>query len=607
MTSTPTTQAPAGPDSDPLVEALRPALLGPHTALRAHIRDVVTGLADLPRSGLTYWDQAALAPGMLRSAIAGLGGSAVAIAADPHRLAILCQEAAVSAPRLLPILTGHFDLAIGGIRALSPASRWRDDCLAGLDSGTTLGALCLTELGGTNGADHRTIAVWDPVTDGFRFYSPNLKAAFHMPNAAGLDVPLTVLVAARLMMYGRDEGVFLFLLPLRTEDGLVDGVDVVGLPDKEYAPMPHGDIRFRGCWAPRHALLGRDWARITEDGRLDCEVPQRERWTRSLTPLGDGRLHLALGAMATARAGLGGLVNFARQRESGGGTRMIDRDAVQSDIVAGLISVYTASILGRLLQDMRAGTASSDPVMGLWSMLAKPALTVAADDVLLTCQLRTASHGATILSRLGAWRGNVHGSRIAEGENQILCKTAGRLLLGRESLGLPLLQLPGTPNELPEPIRLLAERERVIAAGLCAGNLTVAGPVLGPDSAAIALAVATTERALATAPIIAAAGTPDSGARELLIRLGEAYARDRLHERAGWFHDHPSDIWQPIQCTLTTGLVEDHRILLHHLPQLVTAFDVPDLPDSPLNGPDYTAPYLKITRWGEDSFINAAA
>ncbi len=95
-----------------------------------------------------------------------------------------------------------------------------------------------------------------------------------MLNVADPAVPKVVVVTARLMMDGHDEGVFPFLLPMRDAAGeLAPGVRVVALPEKTGSAMDHGLIEFDDCWVPAESLLGGGWARI-EEGRLKSGVPQ---------------------------------------------------------------------------------------------------------------------------------------------------------------------------------------------------------------------------------------------------------------------------------------------------------------------------------------------
>ncbi|WP_067564777.1 acyl-CoA dehydrogenase family protein [Nocardia acidivorans] len=355
----------------------------------------------------TYAEQTQNAHDLLRAVIRELGHPAREIAADPQLRGALCDWAQVAAPRLLLILTGHFDLAIGAVLALGNGSRYQRSCLDELDTGAALGALMLTELGGTNGADQQTTATWDPESAEFILTTPSPAAIEFMPDVADPTVPKTVVVTARLLGDGRDEGVLPFLLRLRTADGLAEGVDVVRLPDKDSAPMDHAMVRFHRVRLPVDALLGGDWARIEADGHFECALPPRRRFHAAISVLGNGRLDLANAAIASARAGLAGLVNYSRQRRPGAGMRMADRDAVQQDLVGALVAVYAASVLGRQIRDMRADQSNSDAGDALWSMLAKPLLSNTAHRVLMTCRQRAAAQGALRVNRLTDWIGNL--------------------------------------------------------------------------------------------------------------------------------------------------------------------------------------------------------
>ncbi|WP_280446851.1 acyl-CoA dehydrogenase family protein [Nocardia brasiliensis] len=452
----------------------------------------------------------------------------------------------------------------------------------------------LTELGGTNGADQQTIAQWDAATGGFRLTSPWMSAVKFMPNVADRTEPKTVVITARLLIDGHDEGVLPFLLRMRTKYGLADGIDVARLPDKASAPMDHAMIRLDSVWLPRDALLGGDWAEISADGRFDCSMPQRSRFHRAIGVLGNGRLDLANAAVASARAALTGLVNYAHQRRPGSGTLMADRDAVQRDLVTGLAAVYATSSLGLRLRDLHATSGGSSKDNSLLSMLAKPLLSGTAHQVLTMCRQRAAAQGALRINHLADWIGNVEAIVTAEGENQILQATAGK-----QHESLTTLRLPDTPR-MPWYVDLLAEREHTIAAGLHDGAYDVAGNALGPDSAAIELATATAERLAATALTAAALDTSEPIARKLASTAAAAYALERIHARGTWYTAH-RQMSPDRAAAITAELNRRHAILSGHLTTLVAAFDTPDLP-GPIFAPDYVRAWQDYAGWSDSMF-----
>ncbi|MFB7718320.1 acyl-CoA dehydrogenase family protein [Nocardia sp. NPDC056100] len=577
------------------VRALRTVIFGAQTALHTRVRDIVVGLPDQPRSGATYSELTQNAPDLLRTVIRELGRPAREIAADPQLRGALCDWAQVAAPRLLLVLTGHFDLAIGAILALGNGSDYQQNCLRELDTAATLGALMLTELGGTNGADQQTTATWDPIAGGFVLTTPCPAAVKFMPNVADPDIPKTVVVTARLLIHGRDEGVLPFLLRLRTSEGLADGVDVVRLPDKDSAPMDHAMVRFHNVRLPVDALLGGDWARIDADGVFECALPPRRRFHAAISVLGNGRLDLANAAIASARAALAGLVNYTNQRRPGTGTRMADRDAVQRDLIRALVEVYATSVLGRHIRDIRAAGTHTGPDDAMWSMLAKPLLSNTAHQTVITCRQRAAAQGALRINHLQDWIGNLEAIITAEGENQILQVTAGKLAVDR-----PPLRLPDTPTQQPWHIVMLEKRERAIAAALRQGTYDATGVAPGPDSAAIELATAIAERLAAQALLSAARSCNHPFARQLASSAAAAYALQRIRAHAVWYttHQHMSS---QRATQLTTELHHHYALLTSHLSTMVSAFDIPELP-GPIFSTDYIRAWQDHAGWADTTF-----
>lgn len=583
-------------NNDQTVAALAGTIFGDHESLHLKVRDIVVGLSDVPRCDLTYSQQTEYAPDLLRAAIEELGHSARDIASDAQLRGALCDWAQVAAPPLLLILTGHFDLTIGAILELGNESPYQQECLAELDTAATLGVLMLTELGGTNGADQQTTATWDSSADGFWLSTPSAAAAKFMPNVADPAVPKTVVVTARMMVDGHDEGVLPFLLKLRQPTGdVAKGVHVARLPDKPSAPMDHAMVRFDRTFVPREALLGGDWATMHPDGRFECALAPRRRFHAAISVLGNGRLDLANAAIASARAGLAGLVNYTIQRRPGSGPLMADRDAVQRDVVAGLTAVYATSVLGRHIRDMRTNSGASEREQSLWSMLAKPLLSNTAYEVLTMCRQRAAAQGALRINQILDWLGNLEAIITAEGENQIMQVTAGRA-----GTALTTLRLPQTPHNMPWFIDMLTARERSIEAGFSSGNYAAAGIASGPDSAAIELATATAERLAATALLTESLTNTDPMAKELVFSAAAAYALERIYTRGAWYAVH-HQMTASRAAAITTELQSYHATLAKHLPTMVMAFRIPELP-GPIFSGDYLQAWQDYTGWGDTCF-----
>ncbi|WP_280489947.1 acyl-CoA dehydrogenase family protein [Nocardia carnea] len=586
---------------DPTVGALREVIFGPDTSLQAKIREVVFRLGDIPPQDLTDAQEAGVAPELLCMFLDEYGLPAHEIAQDAYLRGALCDWAQIAAPRMLPVLTGHLDLAVGAILALGNGSAYQQACLSELDSGAALGVLMLTELGGTNGADQLTTATWDPGADGFWLHTPSGAAAKFMPNVADARVAKTVVVTARLLVDGRDEGVLPFLLRLRdTTTGLAEGADVVGLPDKLGAPMDHALIRFDQTFVPRDGLLGGGWARITDEGRFECGLARRMRFHTAIASLGNGRLDLANAAVASARAGLAGLVNYSRQRRPGPrGKLMADRDAVQRDLASAAAAVYVTSVLGRRIRDM-AGSRTQAPTV--LSMLAKPLLTSTAYQVLTICRHRAGAQGVLRTNRLVDWIANIDGMITAEGENQIMQITAGRA-----GSALVALRLDDTPADLPWWVDMITDHERALAMSIyltsspSQDQYEPEETALGRDCAAIELAHTTAVRLAVTATLTAAQATTDPGAADLATSAAAAFALDYINTRATWYA--ANDQLPPQRAGEIHNELRRHlRFLADELPALTAAFDIPPLPGAPLFAEDYLQEWVNWAGWDETTF-----
>lgn len=583
------------PEPDSVGSALQSAIFGDHAALHIRVRDIVLGLGDVPRSGRTYSEQAAAAPDLLRAAFAELGCTASDLALDAQLRGALCDWAQIAAPRLLLVLTGDLDLAVGGILALGNGSGYQRECLAELDHGASLGVLALTEFGGTNGANQGTIAEYDRERDGFWLTTPSFEYAKWMPNIADPAVPKTVLVTARLLVDGRDEGVLPFLVRLRTAAGLIDGVDVETLPDKDSAPMDHAVFRFRRVWLPADALLSGDWGRMTEAG-FECDLPVHKRFHAAVSALGNGRLDLANASIASARAALTGLVNYAQQRRPAHSTPMADRHPVRSELISHLAAVYATSVLGRRLRDLRATTAADENDQRLWSMLAKPLLSFTAQQALTMVRQRMAAQGALRVNHVADWIGNTQAIYTAEGENQIMLVTAGKA-----GKALTALRLPEVPAELPWYHALLGTRQRLTAervellrgggAGAAAGSL---------DSVAIELAQVTGAVHATTALLAVAERTADPVARELLESAAAIYALETVKADAFWYTAN-DQLPPELAVRIDAELASHHAVLAEHLDTLVGAFLIVGL-DGPVFAPDYRRAWQERIGWSDTSF-----
>ncbi|MEU7768098.1 acyl-CoA dehydrogenase family protein [Nocardia sp. NPDC049190] len=577
--------------------ALRAALFGDDDQLHTRVQKAMVALDDRYARGDTHDVEVQRSYEMLRNLIRDLGGSSRRIAADTALLGAVFDWASIAAPRLLPIMSGHFRLVVGGIDELGNGSRYQQQCLDELDRAEAIGVLMLTELAGTNATDMQTLAIHQP--DGtFLLRTPNAGAVKFMPNVAADNVPKTVIVTARLMVDGVDEGVFPFLLRLRTDTGLAAGVHVAPLPEKAWAPMDNAMIMFQDAVVPAEGLLGGDWAHFA-DGRLICELSRGARFHRAISPLQTGRITLASAAVAGARAGTAITWHYAKQRRAGSGPALSERDAFLRDLTSSVAQVYAMTLLAKDVRERFADDA--DLTRSVRAMLAKPILSNTALTVLSVCRQRCAAQGALRANYITDWAGNVEGIITAEGENQVLQVTTGKMAWqvaqgrGPSHLDVTGLSVTNSPVNTPWWQRLLTERERVLASAAEAGDT---GPdVMGADSAAIELSTAIAERLAADCVLAAAEHSWDRRARGLLGVLATAYGLERLQEHALWYTSQGL-LTAERAARLGMELTACRRELADHLDILVSAFDIPPLA-APIAADDYQQAWLDFADWDQ--------
>jgi len=216
------------------------------------------------------------------------------------------------------------------------------------------------------------------------------------------------------------------------------------------------------------------------------------------------------------------------------------------------------------------------------------------------CRQRAGARGVLRINYLPEWISNVEGTITAEGENQIMWKTAGGLVrqvaLGKSpaSMDISALQVPGVPVKRPWWNEMLARRAAVIADEVKDGRDANA---FGRDSAAIDLAAAATERLAADALLAAADRVSDQRARELLCDMAAAWTLGRIQEHGLWYCARGL-MNRPRAVLIERELTRRRQALVTELPVLVDAFDIPALA-APLLADDEIDAWRQFAGWGD--------
>ncbi|MGW1136630.1 acyl-CoA dehydrogenase family protein [Streptomyces zhihengii] len=551
--------------------------------VHAPVRAAVEELKDLAESGVSPAERGRRSYEQLRQVLARLGSSR-RVAEDLPTLFALFEWSAVGAPDLFPVLSGHLNLTVGALLRLGTDTPQQRAALADLDDAHHVGVFLLTELGyGSNVAELRTEAVWDPASRTFLLHTPEGEAVKFMPNVAADGIPKTTIVAARLKVAGRDEGVFPFLVRLRDERGTAPGIQVFTMPDKGFTAMDNAMIRFDRVTLPHGAWLTGKIASIGEDGAFTSVVGRRgDRFHRTIEQLQAGRIALAAGTVAAARAGLWLTVRYGQQRRTANGRMMLDRDNVAQPLASATASILAAGAFANHVKRHFVDSRSPAPGLALLAMLAKPLLSGTALGVLQQCRERCGAQGAFRANRLTDYLGITQAVITAEGENQVLRVSAGRALMSQTQASAVLA--PPPPSGRPET--LLHLREQALLRRPWPGTPGLRAMALA-DAAAVRLAAAALGEEAACLP---------GRAGDILRIHAELYSLERVAENASWYAAE-GVLSAEQAAAMEARAAELRRAAASVLPQVTGAFGFrPGIPGA-LCSEDYVGAWLAEAGW----------
>ncbi|MEU1056127.1 acyl-CoA dehydrogenase [Streptomyces sp. NPDC005876] len=565
-------------------EALRDMVFDGQWPVHERVRAVVAATIRPVESGISHESRNRVAYEQLREVIGSLGPSSE-IARDLPVVFALFDWAAVAAPDMFPLLSGHFSLVVGAIQRLGDSTAEQKKALAELDDASHIGVLLLTELGyGSNVVEMRTEARWDAGLHRFTLHTPTPVATKFMPNVAEETVAKTTIVAARLIVEGQDQGVFPFVLTLRGAQGLAPGVSVHRMPDKGFCPMDNAMIRFDAVPVPEGAMLTGGIAHFDDQGEFHCTRPElRDRFMRSTEQLQIGRVALSAGALTAARAGAWLMKRYADQRHTSHQVPMIARDNVSLPLARTLARLYAATALGNLARAALAGASGRDADARAFElgMLAKPMLSTTALNALQEFRERLGAQGMFRTNMITDYIGLTQAVITAEGDNQMLEVAVGRAL---SRAGVASLPPPAADG--PEWMEMLDHRAR---------SLATTGPAHG-GYAAVRVARATAE-ALAAHTLLDRARSLPATAGEVLRVLADLYGTDQVLEHAAW-HTADGRLTADLARELLAARDEYAARLTPDLDVLVDAFGVSsDVVPWARVAADYQETWIRSTGW----------
>ncbi|QVQ53714.1 acyl-CoA dehydrogenase family protein [Spiractinospora alimapuensis] len=494
------------------------------------------------------------------------------------------------------------------------------------------GCFAMTESGhGSDVQSLRTTATYDPDTEEFVVHTPDDDARKDYIGNAARDGRLAV-VFAQLITGGTNHGVHALVVPIRHPDGTTaTGVRIEDCGRKAgLNGVDNGRIWFDRVRVPREALLNR-YGDVAADGTYTSPVEKKsKRFFTMLGTLVRGRVSVAGGAGAAARAALTIALRYADRRrqfpnpETGEETRLLDYRTHQRRLLIPLARTYALAFaqeeLTRTMHEIATGAREGEHAQReLESRAAglKAVATWHAMDTIQTARESCGGVGYLAENRFAGLREDTDVFTTFEGDNTVLLQLVAKGLLtnykqefesletmdaarfvagqflgavierttARSTIERLVTVAPGREDNdalfnRGWQVTMFEDRERHIVEGLArrmrkAGRSGSAEAVNDCQDHMVSAARAHIDRVVLEAFVGALERCEDPGVRSVLEKVCDLYVLSTIEEDRGWFLEH--DRLRPTRAKAVTDAVNTLCARLRpHAGELVDAFALPD-------------------------------
>lgn len=386
------------------------------------------------REGLTAGDAARLSYERARFIVLQLRGLALDLAQDPRALFLLHELLGPVDGTACTILGIHFCLAIGSIVAMGQGKAELEPFLAELRDMRSVGVFLATELGyGNSVMSLETTARYEFERDEFVLNSPSLKSLKFMPNTA-FAVPKIAVVLAKLLVEGRDCGVFPFVIRLRDAGGqLLPGINVTALSEKPGYALDNGITAFDDVRVPRSHWLSGPESELDEQGRFRSRIASRRgRFLAAMDRVQTGRVCFTSGTAALLRSATWIATRYAGQRvvgaPNGKEVCVLRYRNVQADLFRALAEAYALTFAVRAMQDTFV-ERPNDPLTFNFVAVLKATVSERTSELIPKLRERCGAVGMLSANRIIDYWVYTQGIITAEGDNQLMLLKVGRSLL----------------------------------------------------------------------------------------------------------------------------------------------------------------------------------
>ncbi|MET8654646.1 acyl-CoA dehydrogenase family protein [Nocardia aurea] len=380
----------------------------------------------------------------LRNLVAEIG-STRDVATDLPELFAVFDWSAILATDLIPLISGHYNLASGSLATLTDSDS-AAPYLQDLDDASSIGVMLLTEYGcGSNIGFMQTTATWDGA--GFVLDTPSPRARKFMPSV-GIPVARVCVIGARFIdAAGIDQGVHLFTARLRDANGdPCPGVTITQLDHQPLVIMDNSVIGFDKLRVDRTAWLSNDLATIDDEGVLTWrdESSRKRSFASAISQLTVGRLALSSCLNASARASLYIALRYAAKRlvplTPVDSPFMVEIPHVRDTLLTDLAGTIARTVYGNEIKTRLASSDLTDRDTVVSVMLAKHFIQPHALETVTHCRIKMGAQGMFSANRVADYLGVCHAAITGEGDCHVLGSVAGRVLAR---------QLAGTPPPAP--------------------------------------------------------------------------------------------------------------------------------------------------------------
>jgi acyl-CoA oxidase len=397
------------------------------------------------REGLSPDERSALSYERLALINATLD-SPVDFAGDVQRLTALHEWVGPVDPGLGTVASIHYNLFLGSF--FDHSSGQPDHDLQEFAELRRTGTFLCTEAGHGNSASQlETTATYDHAAGEFVLHTPHAGARKFMPNTSSTGGAKSAVVAARLIVDGRDRGVFLFLTPLSDGDGVtLPGVTIRRLPQTATAPVDHCITSFDHVRLPREALLESEYGRLTPEGAFVSSIGSpRRRFLKSIGRVTVGKLCMSGYSLGVTRHAVAVAVRHAFNRQTagvtaGGSVPLFAHRSHHTPLLESVATTYAATLLHRAAvrrwieateQEGEQDREQEQEDSERFTAIAKGWITWQARKVMTECRERCGAQGLFLANGIAGQLAANEGTITAEGDNLVIwVKAAGEMLLG---------------------------------------------------------------------------------------------------------------------------------------------------------------------------------